>query len=54
MAHPLMEPLLEYRQLEASSARLAPPESYERLRMGQVELPVTRIRFSLQRGPTPE
>ena len=53
-AHPVMEPLLEYRQLEASSARLAPPDLYERIRDGKVELPVTRIRATLQRGFTPE
>jgi hypothetical protein len=53
-AHPVIEPLLEYRQLEASSARLAPPELYERIRRGEVELPVSRIRYTLQRGFTPE
>jgi hypothetical protein len=50
----VIEPLLEYRQLEASSARLAPPELYERIRRGEVELPVSRIRYTLQPGPTPE
>jgi hypothetical protein len=53
-AHPVMEPLLAYRQLEASSARLAPPDLYERIRDGKVELPVTRIRATLQRGSTPK
>ena len=53
-AHPVMEPLLEYRQLEASSARLASPELYERIHRGEVELPVTSIRVRLQRGPTPQ
>jgi hypothetical protein len=33
--HPIIEPLLEYRQLEASAARLAPPELYQDIRAGR-------------------
>lgn len=53
-AHPIMEPLLEYRKLEASEPRLAPRDLYERIRDGKVELPATRLRVRLKRGPTPE
>lgn len=53
-AHPIMEPLLEYRKLEASEPRLAPRELYERIKRGDVALPVTRLRASLKRGPASE
>ena len=53
-AHPVMKPLLEYRQLEASTARLAPPDLYERIRRGDVKSPVTKLKARLKRGPTPE
>lgn len=53
-AHPIMEPLLAYRKLEASKPRLAPPELYDRIKQGQVELPAIRLRARLQRGPTPK
>lgn len=53
-AHPIMEPLLEYRRLEASEPRLAPRELYERIKRGDVALPVTRLRASLKRAPTSE
>jgi hypothetical protein len=43
--HPIMEPLLEYRQLEASSARLAPRPVYERIKEGKVDLPITKLTF---------
>jgi len=52
--HAVMTPLLEYRQLEASEPRLAPRELYERVRSGEVKLPVIRARARLQRGPTPQ
>jgi hypothetical protein len=47
-AHPIMLPLLEYRQLEASSPRLAPHDLYERIRRGEVKTPVTRLQFHLK------
>jgi len=53
-AHPIMEPLLEYRRLEASEPRLAPRELYERIKSGAVALPVTNLRARLKRGPTSE
>ena len=53
-AHPVMKPLLEYRRLEASEPRLASRELYERIRNGEVALPVTHVRARLKRGPTPE
>lgn len=52
--HAVMVPLLEYRKLEASEPRLAPRELYERVRSGEVKLPVLRARARLQRGPTPQ
>lgn len=52
--HPLVEPLLEYRQLEASAARLAPPELYQAIRAGRVKIPVTRLRGRLKRDVGPK
>lgn len=52
--HAVMSTLLEYRQLEASEPRLAPRELYERVRRGELKLPVIRARARLQRGPTPQ
>jgi len=52
--HPVLEPLLAYRQLDASEPHLAPPELYERVRRGEVKLPVLRAKARLQRGPTPK
>lgn len=49
-AHPIMEPLLAYRQLEASRPRLASPELYKKIDRGEVKLPITRLRFRV-RGP---
>jgi hypothetical protein len=44
--HPIMEPLLEYRQLEASSARLAPRAVYERIKKGEADVPmITGLKF---------
>jgi len=51
--HPVMTPLLEYRRIDASEPRLAPRELYERVRSGDVKLPVTRAQARLKRGPTP-
>ncbi len=42
-AHPIMEPLLEYRAHDASAMRCAPRELYERVRRGEIKLPITRI-----------
>lgn len=47
-AHPLMEPLLEYRRLDASRPRLAPRRAYEAVRQGKRRLPVERIRGRLK------
>jgi hypothetical protein len=47
--HPIMEPLLEYRILDASEPRLAPPEVYEQLRRGELTLPIGTVRFRLQK-----
>lgn len=44
--HPIMEPLLEYRQLEASSARLAPRHVYDRIKDGEADIPmITNLKF---------
>lgn len=52
--HPVLEPLLAYRKLDASAPRLAPPELYERVRRGDVKLPVLHAKARLQRGATPK
>lgn len=41
--HAVVEPLLEYRSLQASRAPLASREQYEQIRSGEVRLPVTSI-----------
>ena len=48
-AHPVMEPLLDYRKLDASRPRLAPRRAYEAVRQGKRRLPVERIRGRLKR-----
>lgn len=47
--HPIMEPLLEYRCLEASSPRLADLEMYREIRNGNRPTAITRARGSLKR-----
>ena len=42
-AHPVVEPLLEYRKLEATRPRLAPRDAYEAIRKGERQLPLTEI-----------
>lgn len=42
-AHPVMEPLLEYRRLESSRPRLAPRHIYDSVREGKRRLPVREI-----------
>ena len=41
--HAVMEPLLEYRSLQAGRAPFASREQYEELRSGAVRLPVSSI-----------
>ena len=53
-AHPIMPPLLEYRRIERSAPRLAPRELYERIRRGEVKMPITRIKARLKRSRTPK
>ena len=53
-AHPIMPPLLEYRRIERSVPRLAPRELYERIRSGEVKMPITRIQARLKRSRTPK
>jgi hypothetical protein len=48
---PIMEPLLEYRRLEASAPRLANRELYQEIRNGSRSTPVNRIRFIGKRSP---
>jgi len=50
-AHPIMPPLLEYRQLEASCPRLAPRAAYDRIAKGEVELPFTKLSLRLKKIP---
>lgn len=47
--HPVMRPLLEYRQVEAKRPRLASPEEYARAKETGEGLPVTRVRVSLRK-----
>jgi len=47
-AHPVLQPLLEYRRLEASVPRFASRELYERLRRGEARHPFQRWRCRLQ------
>jgi hypothetical protein len=49
--HPIMPPLLEYRQLDASTARLAPRAVYDRIARGDVNLPITRLHLRLKTLP---
>ena len=49
-----MPPLLEYRRIERSAPRLAPRELYERIRRGEVKMPITRIKARLKRSRTPK
>jgi hypothetical protein len=49
-AHPIMEPLLEYRRLEASAPRLASPALYEAVRSGRRKLPTLTARGRLRRS----
>jgi len=53
-AHPVMPPLLEYRQLEASTARLAPRTLYDRIARGDAKVPVTRLQLRLKTIPQPK
>jgi len=46
--HPIMEPLLEYRCIEAKAPRLAPLEVYMRIKGGDANLPVTKIKFQVK------
>jgi len=47
--HPIMEPILEYRLLDASQPALAPPAVYEQLKLGELTMPVESVTFRLQR-----
>lgn len=51
--HPVMPALLDYRRLDASEPRLAPRALYDRVRSGELKLPVLRAQARLKRGPTP-
>jgi DNA polymerase I-like protein with 3'-5' exonuclease and polymerase domains len=42
-AHPIMEPLLEYRRMQASTPRFATKEFYEEIREKKRSHPVTRL-----------
>jgi hypothetical protein len=49
-AHAVMQPLLAYRELEASQPRLASPELYGELRSGAQQLPIANLRAHLRGG----
>jgi hypothetical protein len=48
-AHSIVEPLIEYRAIQASQPRLATREAYDRLARGDARLPTIRVRARLQR-----
>ncbi len=52
-SHPIIEPLLEYRAIQASAAPLASRDVYDRLKGGEAATPDIRIRAVLRRGHTP-
>ena len=51
--HPIIEPLLEYRKIEASEPRLGTRDLYDKVANGSVRLPITEISFKLHRGAQP-
>lgn len=46
--HPVIEPLLEFRQLDASAPRLATSDLYNAVRRGKRRLPITGLRGRLK------
>jgi hypothetical protein len=50
-AHPVMVPLLEYRRYDASAPRLATPELYDKVRKGEVKLPIKGLRVTIRPHP---
>ncbi|MET8091275.1 hypothetical protein [Micromonospora sp. NPDC005220] len=51
--HPVMPPLLEYRQISARRPRFAPPQAFAAILDGVVATPLTAVRGRLQ-APPPE
>jgi hypothetical protein len=49
-AHPIMEPLLEYRRLEASEPRFASAALYQEVKAGTRAPSVTRLRARLRQA----
>jgi DNA polymerase I-like protein with 3'-5' exonuclease and polymerase domains len=43
--HPVIEPLLEYRRLDATRPQFAPRSRYEEIKSGKRQLPITSIRI---------
>ena len=52
-AHPIIEPLLEYRRLEASEPHLAPRDLYREVRSGRRRTPILALRARLHHRPIP-
>lgn len=50
-AHPIVEPLLEYRRLEAGQPRFASREVYEAIKAGRRAVFATRLRARLRQRP---
>ena len=50
-SHPAMEPLLQYRALEATTPRFATREVYDEIREGKRPVPFTKIVARLKRAP---
>lgn len=46
--HPVIEPLIELRDIERRAPRFASPDTYQRLRSGKARLPITRLRARLK------
>lgn len=51
--HEVMDPLLAYRQLEASTPRLASRQAYEAVRAGKVRLGIENLKGRLKAQPAP-
>lgn len=47
--HPVMKPLLEYRSIDAKVPRYATREIYEKIKDGEIKVPITMIKLRITR-----
>jgi hypothetical protein len=47
--HPVMEPFLEYRRIDAKVPRFATREIYAKIKTGELRVPISRIRLRMTR-----